>query len=93
MNPEAENANAIMALQGEESVPLGEEKAQELLGIFDGNLYYLRPAAEEGLPSLCRLPLAGGSPEVLAQDVMEVAALDGDYALYSDEAPCSWQEA
>ena len=87
MNPEAENANAIMALQGEESVPLGEEKAQELLGIFDGNLYYLRPAAEEGLPSLCRLPLAGGSPEVLAQDVMEVAALDGDYALYSDEAP------
>lgn len=87
---EAENNLTIMGLRdGKSEVLGGGFLAHELLGIWDGKLYYAAPANnEQGLLSLVRIDLATLDSETLRKEAAsQFAALSGAYAAYSDYAP------
>ena len=87
---EAENNLTIMRLRdGKSEVLGGGFKAHELLGIWDGNLYYAAPSSnEQGLLSLVRIDLTTLDSETLRKEAAsQFAALSGAYVAYSDYAP------
>ena len=83
---EEENRFAVMKVQDGKSEALSEGvTAQELLGIWDGWLYYLSTPGEDGLTAeLSRINLTSLEKETVQDGIMQVAALSDDYAAFSD---------
>lgn len=88
---EAENNLSILRLRdGESEVVAGGIKAHELLGIWDGKLYYAAAPEKDASPlALARLDLAALTSETLQNELTQLAALSGACAAYSDSEPLS----